>query len=140
MNIIITAAGREIVMVSFAIVMTSSLVRKAVIDKERLDETKKKLKENQNILKEATKSGDTKRAKKAQAELTQSMMENLKIGMKPMMFTFIPFILVFSWLRGHYGDIGSVVSLFGYELGWLGWYISCSMITSIILNKLMGIT
>ena len=140
MNILITEAGREIVMVSFAVVMVSSLVRKAVIDKEKLQETKKRLKEHQKVLKEATKSGDTKRARKAQEELTKSMMENMKIGMKPMMFTFIPFILIFSWLRGHYSDVGHVVSLFGYELGWLGWYIMCSMITSIILNKLLGIT
>jgi len=33
-------------------------------------------------------------------------MEQMKHGMKPMLFTFIPFILVFQWMAGAYGTIG----------------------------------
>ena len=33
-----------------------------------------------------------------------------------------------------------VASVLGYDLGWLGWYIVCSMVISLTLNKALGIT
>lgn len=101
----ITLDGWIIVFISIGIAIASSLVRKATLDMEKLKESKEKIKEHQKIIKEATKKGHTKKAMKSQEEMTKLMMENFRHSMKPMMITIIPFILVFGWLAGTYGDI-----------------------------------
>lgn len=136
-----------IMFISMCISIVSSLVRKATIDVDRLRECKEDIKKHQTIMKEATKKGHTKKAVKSQEELTKLMMEQMKHSFKPMMITFIPFILIFTWLRGNYGDMGSLVTfpfhmnfiVFSINggLDWLGVYFLCSIISSIVLNKLM---
>ena len=75
------------------------------------------------------------------------MMEQMRHSFKPMLYTMIPFLLVFSWLRTTYDGSGNVVlfsfilPVIGWDgLGWLGWYILSSMVVSIILNKALKLT
>ncbi|MFH0860532.1 MAG: EMC3/TMCO1 family protein [Candidatus Altiarchaeota archaeon] len=138
MDFLITTAGWEIAVISFALMMMSSLVRRAVVDKDKMLEAKEKMKKNQQLLKEATKSGDSKKAKKAQDEMMTHMMDNMKHSFKPMMYTMIPFLLVFSWIQRRYAEIGIVATVFGIQLGWFGWYFICSMLVSMVLNKMFG--
>lgn len=136
----ITPDGYTIAFISFGLAVMSALVRNAVLDKEKLKEQRAKLKEHQKIIKEAAKSGDTKKSQKAQEEMLKLTMENMKHSFRPMMFTILPFIIVFGWLKKTYaGDI-VVATLFGYQLGWFGWYFVNMMIISTILNKIMGVT
>lgn len=136
----VTLAGQIITEVSLGIAITSSLVRRAVLDLDKMKEMKVKMKEHQKTLKEATKSGDKKKAKKAQDELMKITMENMKHSFKPMLYTFIPFILIFTWLRGEFGEAGTVATLFNFELTWFWWYLICSMAFSLALNKIMKLT
>jgi len=140
MIISISPAGETIALISMGLALMNTLVRRAVLDREKLKEQKKKLKEHQQTVKEATKAGDMKRAKKAQEELMGLTMEQLKHSFKPMIFTMIPFLLVFNWLRGEYGSAGVIATLFGFELTWFFWYIICSITTSIVLNKVLRLT
>lgn len=140
MIISISPAAETIALISMGLALMNTLVRRAVLDKEKLKEQKKKLKEHQQTVKEATKAGDMKRAQKAQEELMSLTMEQLKHSFKPMIFTMIPFLLVFNWLRGEYGSAGVVATLFGFELSWFFWYIICSITTSIVLNKVLRLT
>ena len=140
MIISISSPGEAIALISVGLAVMNTLVRRAVLDKEKLKEQKKKLKEHQQTIKEATKTGDTQRAKKAQEELMGLTMEQMKHSFKPMIFTIIPFLLIFNWLRGEYGSIGVVATLFGFELTWFFWYIICSITTSIVLNKVLRMT
>lgn len=135
----ITAAGYEITLISSIIVVMSSLVRRAVIGQEKMDEMKKRLKEKQANFKEISKSGDMKKIQKAQEEMLQLTMENFKQSFKPMLITFIPIILVFGWIRDQYGSIGTVVTLFGFNLGWFGWYFICAMAISLAFNKVLEV-
>jgi len=135
----ITHNAQLIALISFGLAVMSALVRNAVLDKDQVKESKEKLKKHQTALKEATKKGDTTGAKRAQEDLMSVTMENFKQSFKPMMFTMIPFLLVFSWLRKTYGGVGTVVGFSGINLGWLGWYIVCSMVASIILNKILKV-
>ena len=135
----ITPPGETIALISFGLSMMSSLVRKAVLDKDRMNEMKEKLKEKKKLLSEATKSGDAKKMQKEQEEFMKLNMENMKYSLKPVIFTFIPFMIIFQWLRGEFDPVGTVVTLFNFDLTWLWWYILCSMISSIILNKLLKI-
>ncbi|OYT54001.1 MAG: hypothetical protein B6U72_03795 [Candidatus Altiarchaeales archaeon ex4484_2] len=140
LGIVITDKGMVIAAVSAGIAVLSSLVRMAVLDREQMKEMKEKLKKQQTEVKEAAKSGHTKKAQKAQEEMMKLTMENMKHSMKPLMFTFIPFILIFNWLRGEYGDVGTVATLFGFNLSWFWWYLVTAMLISITLNKIFKLS
>ena len=62
-------------------------------------------------------------------------MESFKHGMKPMMYTWIPIILIFGWLRRTYAGVEGVVEIGGWQLGWFGWYFICAIVISTVLNK-----
>jgi len=136
----ITEAGYIIALISMGLAIMSALVRKAVLDQEKMRETKEKLKRYQEEMKKATKSGDTKKLQKSQAEMMKLTMENLKHSFRPMLITFVPFVLVFTWLKDQYGSVGTVVSLFGFNLGWFWWYLLCAMTVSLIINKLLKVS
>lgn len=106
MNFIITEAGRNIALVSLGIVSLSTIVRYFTVDKEKVRASRERVKEHQQKLKEAQKKGDTKRAQKHQQDLMAETMESMKHNMKPMVFTLIPILLIFGWLRGNYGEYG----------------------------------
>ncbi len=136
----VTPDGQIIALVSVGVAIMSSLVRMATLDMKKMREMKEKIKEHQKTLKEATKSSDIKGAKRAQEELMRLTIENMKHSFRPMIITFVPFILIFYWLREQYGSAGVVASISGFGLDWLGWYIICSIISSIILNKLLKLS
>ena len=72
-------------------------------------------------------------------------LELMKHSMKPTIFTFIPIILIFSWMRTTYiptGDLfswGFQMPFFGVGIGWLWTYILSSIIFSIALRKVLKI-
>ncbi len=136
----ITEAGYTIALISTGLAIMSALVRKAVLDQEKMRETKEKIKKHQEEMKKATKSGDTKKLQKSQGDMMKLTMENLKHSFKPMLITFIPFILVFSWLRDQYSSAGTVASLAGFDLGWFWWYLICAMAVSLVINKVLKVS
>ncbi len=138
--IAITTDGQVIAVISIALAIMSALVRKAVLDMKKLKQMKEEMKEQQRIMKEATKSGDTKKMQKAQEHLMKLTMENMKYSFKPMLITFIPFIIIFYWLQGQYTSVGTVATILGFDLGWLGWYLVTSIISSLIINKILNIS
>ncbi len=104
----LTSAGYTIALVSAGMTLLSTLVRNAVLDKGKLREQKEKLKHHQAQIKEAQKKKDMKGMQHHQQQMMEVSMEQMRSGMKPMLFTLIPFILVFQWMGGAYGDIGSL--------------------------------
>ncbi|HHQ45082.1 MAG TPA: DUF106 domain-containing protein [Candidatus Altiarchaeales archaeon] len=126
--------------VGMGLAAMSSFVRMAVLDREMLQEHKKKIKDKQEKIKQAQKNKDMKGMQEHQSELMSLMGAQMKQSFKPMIFTFIPFIIVFQWLRGNFADVGPVVKILGFELGWFGWYLLCSMIAGMALNKILKIT
>ncbi|MFH1403070.1 MAG: EMC3/TMCO1 family protein [Candidatus Altiarchaeota archaeon] len=142
----LTHDGVIIGIISIAMSLMSTLVRSATIDKEKFREQKEQIKEHQMKIKEAQKNKDLKTMKKSQQHLSELMMDQMKHSFKPMLYTMVPFLIVFGWLRNNYAQVGMVVTfpymlpIIGDGLGWLGWYIFCSMIVSMILNKALKLT
>jgi len=136
----ITYDGQIIALISIGLSAMSTLVRVAVIDKGKLAEHKEKIKVHQDLMKEAQKKKDVKAMQKHQQELFTVMNAQMKNSFKPMIFTMIPFLLIFGWLKDSYESAGVVASIFGYDLGWFGWYFLTSMIISMILSKLFKLT
>lgn len=131
----VTGEGETIAVISIALMVMSSLVRRAMIDREKMAETKKKLKEHQKKMKDTSKKGSSKEMQEAQSEFMSLTMEQLKHSFRPMLITFIPFILVFGWLRDEFEGVGTVATLLGFDLGWFWWYFICAMLFSLTLNK-----
>ena len=107
----LTSAGQAIGLVSVGLTVASSLVRLAVLDKEKLREQRERIKHHQEQMKEAQKKKDLKGMQKHQQDMMAASMEQMRHSMKPMIFTMIPFLLVFSWMKGAYDPIGYIYNV-----------------------------
>lgn len=137
MNFIITEAGQIIALISIALSVFSIFARILVLGKDKIKEMKEQMKKSQKEMKEATKSGDKNRALKAQEAYMRITMENMRHSFKPLILTFIPFVLVFGWLKEQYGNYGNVAILFGFGFDWFLWYFACAMLFSILISKIL---
>ena len=137
--------------------LVSSLVSKAKVDYEKLkryNEERKKYFE----LKKRAAMGDKKsmiKAKKMEARINAINIEYQKMVMLPTLYTFVPFMLIFILLRRFYGENpvlklpfkipfesflhkGSMLD--PYTLGYIGCYFLVSISTSLIIQKILGIS
>ena len=112
-----------------AVIMTlvSTLVQKKFTDQQHLKHLKARQKELQKELK---KEKDENILKELNAEFMGLTVTMMKSSFKPIFITFIPFILIFTWLRGIYTPILS---------SWLWYYIGFSVLSSIILRKILKV-
>jgi len=133
---LLSESAKEITLISAALAFMSAMVTKIFLSEEG-KAAKEKLKELQKDMKNAQKKGHVKKMQKLQGEMMTTMMESFRHQFKPMLITFIPFILVFYWLRDTYGGLGPMAEILGFQLHWLGWYFLCVLIISIPLNKLL---
>ena len=133
---IITQYGVMIALISLGLSVMSTAARIIVLGKHAMKEMKERMKQHQQDLKDATKSGDKKKAQQAQDDLMKLTMENMKHSFKPMIITFIPFILVFGWLKTQYESVGQVANIFGFGFEWFWWYFICAIIFSMVINKI----
>jgi len=144
--------------VSLVIAALTTAVTARVIDQEEMKHNKEMLKEFQERLRKAREKGDEKRMKKISEEMMEVQAEVMKNSFKPMLYTLIPIIVVFSWLR-QYAPLQNFISDKGYlvllpfsmprlpfgwhpggpHLGWLGWYIVCSFMTSALARKIFKV-
>ena len=133
---LLSESAKEIALISAALAFMSAMVTKIFLSEEG-KAAREKLKDLQKDMKNAQKKGHVKKMQKLQSEMMTAMMESFRHQFKPMLITFIPFILVFYWLRDTYGELGPMVEILGFQLHWLGWYFLCVLVISIPLNKLL---
>lgn len=126
-----------------------SFITAKVVDQKEMKVLKDKMSKIQEKLREAEKAGDVKKTAKIQKEMMANSSELWQKSMRPMFFTMIPILLIFTWLR-KYEIITTFISQRGENpillpfdplvykdrLGWLGWYILSSFATSPIIRKL----
>jgi uncharacterized membrane protein (DUF106 family) len=109
-----------------------------------MKELKKELKKNQKRLKES--KGEPEKMMAIQKETMHTNMKYMSQSMKPMIFTIIPFLIIFAWLRGVFE--GTVVIPLSFHvplsnletgLGWIGTYIIFSMIFTTVFRRVLKI-
>jgi uncharacterized membrane protein (DUF106 family) len=138
--------------VSFMSIFVSTLITvitSKVQDQKGLKKLKEKMSKQQERLKAAQKKHDTKQANKISKEMMGMQSTMMSQTMKPMLYTFVPIIIIFGWLR-QYPDLRNFIEIQGYfvtlpfalphfgsQLGWLGWYIMCSFPASSLLRKIL---
>lgn len=117
-----------IIILSFLITLFMTLVTKKFTDQNRMKELKKIQKACQIKIKDH--KGDLKKQAEIQKEMMRCSMELMKHSFKPMLFTLLPLIILFWWIRGVYTGVLSY---------WIWWYIGTSIVSSIVLRKLLKV-
>jgi uncharacterized membrane protein (DUF106 family) len=113
---------------SIVVTFISTIAHKYLTDQTHLKNQKSRQKELQKELKGCK---DPKKLGELNSELLKITGTMFRSSMKPLLFTFIPFILIFLWLRNVYTPImGS---------SWLWYYIGFSVVASIILRKVLDV-
>ncbi len=122
-----------------------------LVDQKRMKELKAEIAKYQKKIKKARDRRDLKKATALQNEMMKYNKEMMGMSLRPMMYTFIPIIIIFTWLRryeylndfiaqqGYLIALPFVIPKFGTTLGWFGWYILCSFPTSILIKKIFKI-
>jgi len=119
-----------IILISLIVTIFVSLVNKYTTDQKRM----KEIKENQKKLQEEIKrnKNDPKKMLELQKEMMTYSGEMMKHSFKPMIFTLIPLLVLFGWLKNVF--IGTIL-----EKSWIWWYIISSIILSLVVKKIFRI-
>lgn len=133
----------DVIIVSLIITFLITLVYKYLTDQNAMGELRAKMKDFQKQMKE--NKADMAKVQELQKQAMSSQMQYMKHSWKVMLYTFLPLILIFSWMRATFNSGADIINwgfnmpLFGTGLGWLGTYIISSIIFSTILRKVMKI-
>lgn len=127
-ELMISNPKASVIIISFLITLIMTLVTKKFTNQNRMKELKEIQKSCQIKLKDA--KGDIKAQSEIQKQMMACSMELMKHSFKPMLFTFLPLIILFWWIRGIYTDVFS---------GWIWWYIGTGIISSLILRKILKV-
>jgi len=124
--------GMTILVIILSVVMT--LIRKYTTDQKTLREMKEEQKKLQL---------DMKKLEVGSKEHTEMSMKSMKfigpmfkLGMRPIIYTAIPFILFFRWFTDYFALVD--FRFFGF-LSWFWFYLLGSIIFSSILNKVLKV-
>lgn len=134
-----TPEAIQIIIIAIAVSLGSTLLNKKIVNQDRMEEIKAQISAFQKKLNAAKKKGDEKEIKKLEEEqkqmlgLTKEMFIN---SFKPLLYTFIPVIIIFVTLNSHYGGLGNIIELplLNWELNWFWWYIIVSVLTAVIFE------
>jgi uncharacterized membrane protein (DUF106 family) len=122
-----------------------------VVDQREIRKMKEKMSKLQEKAREAQKKNDAKELSKINKELLAMQSKMMSNSIRPMLFTMVPIILIFSWMR-QYHYLTSYIESHGYlvalpfslpiwgsKLEWLGWYILCSIPASSLIRKILKV-
>jgi len=131
--------------IATAISIFITLVTNKVVDQKKMKATKEKMKEYQERMKKAQKNGNMKELNKLNKEMLSLQSEMFSNSFKPMLYTMLPILLLFSWLRYYIPSDIKVVELpfylpiWGNQLGWFGWYFLSSIAVSPLIKKILNL-
>ena len=120
----------------FVISLITVLIQKYATDQETLKEMKKE----QKIIKEELKKyrDHPEKIMQLQKKQLEFLPKTMKLSMRAIAYTAIPFILFFKWFEDYFGALsattGEPVRFLGF-LGWFLFYLIFTMIFSAIIKK-----
>ena len=126
----------NLLIISFILTGLITLAYKYLTDQEKMKGLKGEMKLAQKNMKEFKDQPDKMMA--MQKDVMKKNMEYMKHSMKPTLFTFVPIIIIFGWLRNYYEALGNPDVFLG--LTWIWAYIIFSLVISIVLRKVMKIS
>jgi len=116
----------SIILIAIAVTFVSMMVTMLFTDRTKMKELKSKQTACQALLKQH--KGNTAKMMEIQKEMMACSMEQMRAGFKPMLITFIPFIILFGIIRNVF------TSVLG---GWFWYYLITALVSSMILRKIL---
>ncbi len=118
----------SLIVIAFLVTFIMTLVTKKFTNQNRM----KELKELQKACKIKLKDhkGDMAKQGEINKEMMACTMELMKHSFKPMLYTLIPLLIFFWWIRGIYTPILD---------HWIWWYLGAGITSSIILRKVLKV-
>lgn len=128
-----------IVIISFALTLVITLLYKYMTDQEHMKSLKEEMKKMQGEMK--TRKDKPDEMVKIQKELMSKNWEYFKHSMKPNLVSFIPIIIFFGWLNSYYSGLGNpvILSIGTFGLKWFWTYVIVSIVSSLLLRKLLKV-
>ena len=131
----------SVIVISLILTLLVNLAVKFLSDQKAM----KTLKEETKLLNEEMKKfkNDPSKYLELQKKAMQSNLEYMKHSMRPTLFTLLPLLLIFGWLRETFPreeiliNLPFSLPLIGSSFGWLGTYILSSLIFNIIIRKVL---
>ena len=125
----------EVAVIAIVISIASAIVNKKVTNQKRMKEIKEKVSDFQKRYNEAKKSGNKELIDKMEHEQKEVMalsMEMMSGSFKPMLFTFLPIIIIFFLLNQKYSGTGNIVDIpiIGM-LSWFWWYFLVAIVSGL---------
>lgn len=134
---------QEVMIISILLALFSVLLSKFLANQEVLKKAKEEIELYRKKSTEAQKEGDMKKANKYMSEMIKASQKQMRENMKPMMFSFIMFILAFSWLGANYSDLlvslPFTVPFLGKEINWFWWYLIIIIPMSMFFRKILDV-
>ncbi len=121
--------GMIIILLFLSII--SVVVQKYTTNQEELKKIRATQKELQSEAKK--NANDPKKMNEINTELMSLAPKQMKLGMRSVIYTGIPFFLFFRWFHDYFLTMGSP-KFFGF-MGWFWFYLIVFMIFSTILKK-----
>jgi len=121
------------ILIVMIMALITTLLQKYGTDQETMRELKKEQKELQEKLKSLERG--SKEYSEMSMKSLQMMGPMMKLGMRPAIYTAVPFILLFRW----FSDYFMVVDVKLLGLSWFWFYLLGSIIISSILRKLFKV-
>ena len=131
------SARWSIIVISFIITLIVTLIYKYTTDQKLLKGIREEMKQLQQEAKKHRENPEH------MMQINQEILKKngilMKSSLKPTLFTLIPIIIIFGWLRTTFGAETNLINIFGIKFGWLGTYILSSIVFSIVLRKSMRV-
>jgi uncharacterized membrane protein (DUF106 family) len=118
----------SILLISFLVVLVTTIVTKYFTDQKRMKELKEIQKACQIKLRD--NRGNIEEMNKINKEVMDCSMELMKHSFRPMLITFIPLVLLAGWMNSVFAKILP---------SWIWWYILSGLVFSIILRKILKV-
>jgi len=120
-----------IIIISFLMTLLITLSYKFLTNQEMMKSLKGEIKDFQQQMKEHKE--DSQKVMEIQKLSLEKNMKYMMHSFKPTLFTFVPLIIIFTWLRTTYSTITLPF------LSWFWVYIIVSIVFSMVLRKALKI-
>ena len=128
-SLILANPKASILVISFLATLFVTIISHFLTDKEKMRGIKAKQKSLREEMKKH-KDNPTK-IMELQSEALKITGTMMKSSFKPLIATFVPFLILLYWLRATY------TSVLGNS--WIWWYIISSIISSLVFRKVLDI-
>jgi uncharacterized membrane protein (DUF106 family) len=118
-----------------------TLVNKYLTDQVKIKALRKEQKQLQKKMRKMMET-DPKKAQAMQKELFAKNLEAMKQMMRPkiLIVQMLPMLLLLLLVKAVYSQFGEFFNVFGLTtFGWLGTYITFSLINSLVLKKVLDV-